>query len=163
MPRQGLPRDETLRILETTVGRIGSATAGIAPACLRRASARGEWSINEILAHLRSVADARGEFIRAILAERRPTLRAIDPRSWIEQTDYRELEFEPSFRAFRRQRTRLLTLLHGLTEAGWARTAIVTGGGPPRERTVLFYAQWVARHERAHVKQIERLTRTMTR
>jgi hypothetical protein len=25
------------------------------------------------------------------------------------------------------------------------------------ERTVLFYAQWLARHERPHLKQIERI------
>jgi hypothetical protein len=34
---------------------------------------------------------------------------------------------------------------------------IVTGGGPARERTVLFYAQWVARHERPRVKRIARI------
>jgi hypothetical protein len=33
----------------------------------------------------------------------------------------------------------------------------VTGAGKPLERTVLFYAQWLARHERPHVKQIERI------
>jgi hypothetical protein len=28
------------------------------------------------------------------------------------------------------------------------------------ERTVLFYAQWLARHERPHVKQIQRIVNT---
>ena len=163
MSRRALPVGETLVILETTPVRIRAATAGLAAARLRRAPKRGEWSMNEILAHLRSCADARGEFIRSMLAERRPTLRAIDPRSWIEQTDYPDLEFEASFRAFRRQRARLLDLLRSLSAQSWMRTAIVTGGGPARERTVLFYAQWVARHERAHVRQIERMARTMAR
>ena len=36
----------------------------------------------------------------------------------------------------------------------WSRTATVTGAGAALERTVLFYAQWLARHERGHVKQI---------
>jgi len=44
-----------------------------------------------------------------------------------------------------------------LPDQSWSRTAIVTGGGPARERTVLFYAEWVARHERPHVKQIARI------
>lgn len=163
MPRAELPVGETLVILESTPTRIRAATAGLDAARLRRAPKRGEWSMNDVLAHLRSCADARGEFIRAILAECRPTLRAIDPRSWIEHTNYPELEFEPSFRAFRRQRARLLTLLRSLPAQGWRRTAVVTGGGPARERTVHFYAQWVARHERAHVRQIERMARTMAR
>jgi hypothetical protein len=34
--------------------------------------------------------------------------------------------------------------------------ATVTGAGRTLERTVLFYAQWLASHERPHVKQIER-------
>jgi hypothetical protein len=29
------------------------------------------------------------------------------------------------------------------------------------DRTVLFYAQWLARHERTHVKQIERIVNTV--
>ncbi len=114
-----------------------------------------------MLAHLRSCADARGEFIRAILAKDRPTLRAVNPTTWIKKTDYPELEFEPSFRSFTRQRASLLMFLKSSPEKSWSCTAIVTGGGPARERTVLFYAQWVARHERPHVKQIERIVKTV--
>jgi len=32
----------------------------------------------------------------------------------------------------------------------------VVGAGKPLERNVLFYAQWVAEHERPHLKQIQR-------
>ena len=35
------------------------------------------------------------------------------------------------------------------------------GAGKVLERTVLFYAQWLAEHERPHVKQIERIVNTM--
>ena len=42
-----------------------------------------------------------------------------------------------------------------LPRKGWSRGATVTGAGAPLERTVLFYAQWVALHERPHVKQVE--------
>ena len=157
MPRRSLTIDESLTVLETTPKRIASLTAGLTPAQLRRAPARGEWSANDVLAHLRSCSDARGEFIRAILAEDRPTLRAIDPRTLITRTDYPELEFRPSFRSFSRQRARLLRFLKALPNGSWSRTAIVTGGGPARERTVLFYAQWLARHERPHLKQIARI------
>ena len=94
--------------------------------------------------------------MRAILASRRPTLRAIDPRSLIEQTNYHELDFDTSFRAFSKQRARLLTFLKKLPRASWSRTAVVTGGGPARTRTVLFYGAWLARHERAHVNRLTR-------
>jgi hypothetical protein len=155
--------EQVVTLLEATPKRIAALTAGLSPVQLRKAPAPGEWSANDVLAHLRSCADARGEFIRAMLAEDRPTLRAIDPRTLIEQTDYPELEFGPSFRSFTRQRARLLTFLKALPKKSWSRTAIVTGGGPARERTVLFYAQWLARHERPHVKQVERIVGTMRR
>lgn len=35
------------------------------------------------------------------------------------------------------------------------------GAGKPLVRTVLSYAQWLARHERPHVKQIEHIVNTM--
>jgi hypothetical protein len=160
-PRPSLTIEQVLTLLATTPQRVAAVTTDLAPAQLRAAPSPGEWSLNDVLAHLRSCADARGEFIRAILAEDRPTLRAIDPTTWIKQTDYPELEFGPSFRAFTRQRARLLTFLRSLPERSWSRVAIVTGGGPARERTVLFYGQWLARHERPHVRQIERIVNTM--
>ena len=141
----------------TAATAIAAATAGISAGRLRDEPVLGEWSARDILAHLRSCSDARGEFIPKILASKRPTLRAISPRTLIESTNYRELEFASSFRAFTRQRARLLRLLKALSRGGWARSAIVTGGGPARERTVLFYGAWLARHERAHVRHIERL------
>ena len=94
-----------------------------------------------------------------MLAEKKPTLRAIDPRTLIERSGYLELEFGPSFRAYVRQRKRLMALLRALPRASWSRTAVVTGGGLARERTVLFYAQWLARHEPAHLRHIERAFR----
>jgi uncharacterized damage-inducible protein DinB len=160
-PRPSLTIEQVIAQLTATPARFAALTKGLSAAQLHTSPERGEWSLNDVLAHLRSCADARGEFMRAILAEDKPTLRAINPTTWIKQTDYPELEFGPSFRSFTRQRARLLRFLNSLPEESWSRTAIVTGGGSPRERTVLFYAQWLARHERPHVKQIERIVNTM--
>ena len=92
-----------------------------------------------------------------IVAEDNPTLVAVNPRRWIEQTDYLELEFAPSFRSFDQQRAELLAVLEALPPEGWSRTANVRVWGQVLKRTVLFYAQWVARHERSHYKQFERI------
>lgn len=48
-----------------------------------------------------------------------------------------------------------------LPHEGWSRAATVTGAGRVLERTVLFYAQWLAHHERQHVRQFERLANTL--
>ncbi len=75
--------------------------------------------------------------------------------------DYLELDFRPSLRTFATQRADLMAVLEPLPHEGWSRTATVTGAGKPLQRTVLFYAQWLARHERQHVKQVEHIVNTM--
>ena len=149
---------EVLAILEENMGAIAALTRDLPPSRLNKTPVLGVWSINDVLAHVRSVSDARGEFIRAMLATPRPTLRAIAPRALQRSGEYGD-DFAHSFRAFRAQRSRLLRYLKGLPRRSWSRTAVITGGGPPRERTVLFYAQWVAGHERAHVRQLTRALR----
>jgi hypothetical protein len=96
-----------------------------------------------------------------MLAEDRPTLRAVNPRTWIKRTDYLDLDFRPSLHAFATQRADLLALLEPLPPEGWARAATVTGAGKALERTVLSYARWLADHERPHVKQVARIVTTL--
>ena len=161
VPSRSLSSEQVLDLLAETPPRLEALTAGLAPAQLRAAPNDGEWSANDVLAHLRACADVWGSCIAAIIAEERPTLRAINPRTWITQTDYRELEFQPSLHAFAAQRAELLAVLEPLPPEAWSRAATVTGAGKALERTVLSYARWLAEHERPHVKQIARLVTTM--
>jgi hypothetical protein len=149
--------EQALTLLEETPRRIAAATRGLTETQLQRSPERGEWSANEVLAHVRACADVRGEPIRTIVTEDHPTFRAVNPLTWIKKTNYLELEFRSSFRSFAKQRADLLAVLKPLPRKGWSRSATVTGAGAVLERTVLSYAQWVARHERPHVKQIERI------
>lgn len=161
MPQTLLTREQVLTMLAATPPRIAALTANLLPAQLHTSPTDNEWSANDVLAHMRACADMWGNCIVAMLAEDRPTLRAVNPTTWIKKTDYLEQEFQPSLHAFATQRTELLAVLEPLTPADWSRTATVTGAGKVLERTVLSYAQWLARHERPHVKQIERIVNTM--
>jgi hypothetical protein len=161
VPNRSVTSAQVLALLAETPPRIAALTADRAPAELRTSAGPEAWSANDVLAHLRACADVWGDCIAAIIAEDRPTLRAVNPRTWIKRTDYPELEFGPSFRAFASQRAELLTVLEPLPQEGWSRAATVTGAGAVLERTVLFYAQWLAQHERAHVKQIGRIVKTV--
>jgi hypothetical protein len=149
--------DEVLTQLADQPKAIAALTAGLPRAHLHASPSPGEWSVNDVLAHLRSCSDMWGKYIAMMIAEDRPTYRAMNPTTWIKNTNYPELEFEPSFRAFRKQRAELLALLRPLPKAGWSRSATVTGAGRPRERTLMEYARWLANHERSHVKHIGRI------
>ncbi len=134
--------------------RIEMVTAGLVAARLHSSPGRGEWSANDVLTHLRACADMWGGSIQTMLAQDRPTLRAVNPRIWINKTDYLEQEFRPSLRAFALQRTDLLAVLEPLGPEGWSRSATVTGAGKPLEWTALFYARRLASHERTHLPPV---------
>lgn len=161
MRSDSLTIGQVLALLAETPTRITTLTAGLTPAQAHVAPSQGAWSVHDVLAHLRSCADVWGAAMATIIAEDTPTIRAINPTTWITQTNYPEGAFQPSFRAFVTQRAELLAVLEPLPQDGWSRSATVTGAGKPLERTVLFYAQWLARHERQHVKQIERIVNTV--
>ena len=154
--------EQILTLLAEAPPRIRDTTAGLSSERLHVAPAPGEWSINEILAHLRSCADMWGDAMVTILAQDNPMIRAVNPRTWIEKTGYREQEFLVSFDKFARQRADLLSLLQPLTPGDWLRSATITGAGKPFVRTVLSYADWLATHERSHVKQIQRLAESIS-
>jgi hypothetical protein len=149
--------DQVLTQLTEQPKVIAALTGSLPRARLHRPPGQDEWSLNDVLAHLRCCADVWGKYIATIIAEDRPTIRAISPRTWIKKTNYPELEFTPSLGAFTKQRAELLALLRPLPKTGWSRSATVTGAGKPITRTVLDYAQWLANHERSHVTHIERI------
>jgi hypothetical protein len=158
--------EQILTMLAETPPRLADLTEDLPPAQLLAPSEPGEWSARDVCecthsAHLRACADMWGKYIAEILSEDRPTIKAVNPTTWIKKTNYREQEFQPSLQAFTAQRAELLAVLKPLAPEAWSRMATVTGAGKPRERTVYTYAQWLANHERSHIKQIERIANAM--
>jgi hypothetical protein len=153
--------EQNLTMLAATPSRIAEFTEGLLPAQLLIHPQPGEWSARDVLAHLRACADMWGKYIVVILTEDRPTFKAVNPTSWIKQTNYLEQDFQPSLLAFTAQRAELLAVLERLPPEAWSRTASVTGAGKPRERTMRTYAQWLANHERSRLRQIERIVNTL--
>lgn len=149
--------EQNLTLLATTPSRIADLTQPLSPVQLLTPPQPDQWSARDVLAHLRACADMWGKYITLILNEERPTFKAVNPTTWIKQTDYRQQEFHPSLQAFTAQRAELLGILRPLPAEAWSRAATVTGTGKPRERTVHTYAQWLANHEQSHMKQFERI------
>jgi hypothetical protein len=161
MSGRSLTIEQVLTLLAQTPPRIATLTAGMASEQLQVAPTPDEWSANDVLAHLRACADVWGNCIEAIIAEDMPTLRAINPTTWITKTNYPALDFRQSLSSFAAQRADLLAIREPLPHESWTRAATVTGAGKALERSVLFYAQWMARRERPHIKQIERAVTIM--
>lgn len=161
MARPLMTMEQILSILRDTPARLSNMTAELTEAKLHAAPEPGEWSVTEIAAHLRSCADVWGEVIQTIAATDHPTIRAVSPATWIKSTDYREMAFASSWRAFRTQRDQLLALLGQLPDRDWSRSATVLGGGMPLELTVHTYANRLARHERTHWRQVAKTVKAL--
>jgi DinB superfamily len=153
MPNKTLTIDQVVMLLAETPARLAELTGRLPPAELLSPPSHDEWSANEVLAHVRACADVWSAAMVSIL-DGATALRAVSPLSWIEKTDYRELDFRRSLREFTAQRTELLAVLKPLPREAWSRTTTVTAAGAPLRRDVLFYGRWMAGHERTHVKQI---------
>jgi len=145
--------EEYLNLLAQTSRRITKATNGFDDVRLRSSTDEQPWSVNDILAHLRSCADVWGDSIDAMLKEQKPTVPYRHPRQWIKKTDYAQLSFHESFKAFIAQRKKLLKVLNGLSFEDWCRAAVIQG----REHTVFTQVRRMALHEQEHCEQIESL------
>ncbi len=157
-----LPIETILTILEETPPRLAKNTAGLTSAQLHTAPSVDEWSANEVLAHLRACNEVwGGYYIMTILAQDKPTIKAMNPRTWIKNTDYLKQDFRSSLRAFTKQRRRLLAVLEPLPPEYWTRTNTLIGAGKPLQQTLMSHADGLARHERGHLKQIERILQAL--
>jgi len=145
--------EKYLNLLAETSRRLSKATNGLDDARLKTRTKERPWSVNDILAHLRSCADVWGGSIDAMLAEQKPTIPYRHPRQWIKKTSYPELPFPESFKTFVAQRKKLLETLTGLPFEDWSRAGIIKG----REHTVFTQVRRMALHEQVHCEQIENL------
>lgn len=124
MPDKTLTPEQCLILLSATPSRIAEFTVGLSLVQLHAPLKPGEWSANDILAHLRACAYLGGKGITAILTRDMPALQAlqaINPKTWVHGTDYARQKFHTSLRIFTKQRTSLLSILRPLAPEAWPR------------------------------------------
>ncbi|NJC98801.1 MAG: hypothetical protein C3F07_11195 [Anaerolineales bacterium] len=145
--------EKYLEMLEETPRQIEVATKRVDEARLQYHADRKSWSVNDILAHLRSCADLWTHSIYAMLAEDDPEIPDIDERKWTRAARYSELPFAESFQAYVVQRRNLLRVLNALPFGSWERSASILG----RRHTVFSQVRRMAKHEAEHINQIAEL------
>jgi hypothetical protein len=164
VPTKPLSIEQLMGILRETPSHLDASVEGLAPGRLRTAPEPDAWSANDVLAHLRSCADMWGDDMVRIGVEGHTTIKTVHPRAWIKQTDYPDLDFRDSLRAFTSQREQLLEFLEPLAPETWACAATITvAGRTPIERTLHFYGDRMAAHELVHVTQVQQIVEVVRR
>jgi hypothetical protein len=161
VPKKLLSIEQILTILESSPLRLAVLSAGLSDEQLHIPPEPDARSARDILAHLRACSDMWGGTIKRLITEDRPTVIGVSPNTWIKKTDYLQQEFAPLLQAFSAQRAELLGLLEALPLEGWSRTGVMKAWGQLYPRVVLVEADALARHERTHLKQMERMVSTM--
>ncbi|HSK65499.1 MAG TPA: DinB family protein, partial [Anaerolineales bacterium] len=115
-----------------------------------------DWSVRDILAHLRACSDVWGNSIEAMLADENPVLQDVHPRHWLKQTNYLDLRFRESLQALASQRAKMLSVLRQLSFEEWGRPAMIGG----RKHTVFSQVRRMAKHEAEHITQIAGMLQT---
>ena len=161
MPRQLLSVEEVLALLESGPGRIASITHGLTEVQLHTPPAAGEWPAVDVLAHMRSCQDVWSSVVMALRSEGHSARNVTHPRTYIDETNYRELGFVPSLEAFAAGRTALMEALSGFAPEVWQLTGPARGWTLISGRTLIEQAGGVAHHEGVHIEQIEATVRAL--
>ncbi|MBX3085159.1 MAG: DinB family protein [Anaerolineae bacterium] len=137
-------------MLDSTPRQLASLTADLNDAQLQYAASEKDWSLTQILAHLRSCDALWTYSIYAMLAHATPTLPLLDERTWAKTTRYADSPFHASLQSFTLARTELINVLRQLPEPAWSRSAVIEG----RTHTVFSQARRMALHESEHLSQV---------
>ncbi len=112
-----------------------------------------EWTVAEIVCHLRDLEQVFYNRALRVLKEDRPTFELLDNRKMALESGYNSQNMYNAFRAYLNSRHKLIELFNGLTRDEWSRTGIHPRYGV---MTMLDLAAHVTTHDIEHIEQIVR-------
>ncbi|MEW5938887.1 MAG: DinB family protein [Chloroflexota bacterium] len=138
--------------LRSTPAALRGLLGPLPPAAWTTRPAEGEWSVTEILCHLRDVeCEVDQPRIEQILAQDEPFIPAQMPDEWSRERGYVNQDGESALREFTRLRLGTLSTLGNLAPAQWSRKARHAIFGPTSLQELVSFN---AEHDRLHIQQI---------
>lgn len=141
-----------LAILRSTPAALTSLLAPFATDKLATHASADDWSVTEILCHMRDVErEVDQPRIQKILSEDEPFIPAELPDEWAKTREYNKQDGLSALREFTAARIQTLEMLQNLAPAQWSRKARHAIFGPtPLQEMVCFNAE----HDRLHIQQV---------
>ncbi len=150
-PQENQPREALLPVLRSTPAAIATLTCDLTPEQWTLPPSPGEWSVNEVMCHLRDVAAEVDEpRIQKVIHEENPFIAGIDTDPWAAERGYAAQDGPSALAAFTRTRMRLLEQLQSLPSEAWEKPARHAIFGPTHLDELVGF---IATHDRAHVVQ----------
>ncbi|GAB4504603.1 MAG: hypothetical protein Fur0043_15970 [Anaerolineales bacterium] len=140
-----------LALLLSTPASLSGLAEQVRGSAMMRRPQPNEWSLGEILCHLR---DTEREVylprLRRVLEEDEPFIPAGNTDAWAEERAYREQDGRQALHDFTATRLQTLDLLHGVNEAQWKRKARHAVFGPTHLQELV---RFMIEHDRLHIRQ----------
>jgi len=115
-----------------------------------------EWSLTEIVCHLRDVdQEVNLPRMHSVIEAENPFISAADTDPWATERDYQSQSGSAALKDFIQAREAICRFLEGQPEAIWRRTARHAIFGPTQLAEMV---GWILDHDRIHLEQL-RVTR----
>lgn len=149
---------DPLHVLTSTPRRLARLVADLSEKQLRTPPGKRKWSIVQIIAHLADVELVLAFRIRMALAQSGSPLQPMDQDKWAVGLRYNNADLKRTLDLFRSVRKDHLRLLKSLKPHEWKRYGMHLERG---RETVEHMARMYAGHDINHLKQIERIRKSL--
>jgi DinB superfamily len=130
---------------------LRAAVEGLADADLDHRPSDGGWTPREVVQHVADSEMTSAIRLRRLIAEDEPLIVGYDGDEFARRLHYADRPIEPALAAVAAARATTAQILHGLTEAEWARTGKHSDSGP---YGVEIWLEVYAVHCHEHAEQI---------
>lgn len=148
---------DPLMIYSSTPARLRRLVDDLPERELRRAPAKGKWSIVQIISHLCDAELAMSFRIRMAVAQPGSKLQAYDQEKWAARLRYDKSDCSEKLQLFTVLRNSNVSLLKSLKPGEWKRFGIHEERG---KETVERMIQMLAGHDINHLEQIRKIRKS---
>ena len=142
-----------LTLLADTPSRILGFAAGFTENQLQDSPSPEQWSMVQVLAHLRACHDVWTSSVYTMLTIDQPNIVKIHPNLWWKNMQFDKHSFAHLIRTFSDRRLELILVLRSVPEKSWERTGFIGN----RQYTIYDQIRRLALHEQHHDPQFSRL------
>lgn len=146
---------ERLQIIETLKhlpDMIAAEIEGVPTDVLRYRPAEGEWSIKEVIGHLRDSTEVWHTRLYSVWSQTDPAFVSFDGEAYVIDRKYQEAEPRALIADIRKHRLETVNLLSRAVD--WTRAGTQPGVG---RRSFKQFAEFMIEHEAGHLAQIRTL------
>lgn len=144
-----------LAILYATPAALDSICRKLTPDSMQKRPHQGEWSVTEILCHLRDVEkDVYYPRLKRGLQENAPFLVGENTDSWAEERNYFQQDGRIALQEFIQARLTLLSMIEDFKPNDWQRTVRHSIFGPTSLTELI---NIITRHDQLHVNQVHQV------